>query len=119
MYTLVVEGRPLVWVGTALEDVRAFPPQARRAAGYQLRRVQEGLTPSDWKPMTSIGSGVVEIRLRGHLEHRIFYVAKFAEAIYVLHAFQKKSQRTRQADLGLARARLREVHAHRGHRKDE
>ena len=115
----MVEGRPLVWVGTTLEDVRAFPPQARRAAGYQLRRVQEGLAPSDWKPMTSIGPGVVEIRLRGRLEHRIFYVAKFAEAIYVLHAFQKKSQRTRQADLDLARDRLREVPSYRGHRKDE
>lgn len=78
-----------------------------------------GLAPSDWKSMTSIGSGVLEIRLRGQLEHRVFYVAKFAEAVYVLHAFQKKSQQTRRADLALARARLREVHDRRSDRKDD
>lgn len=69
--------------------------------------------------MTGVGSGVFEIRLRGRLEHRVFYVAKFAEAVYVLHAFQKKSQRTRQADLDLARARLREVQSQRGEGKDD
>lgn len=108
-----------MWMGTALDDVRAFPPQARRAAGYQLRRVQAGLAPSDSKPLSGVGPGVVEIRLRGRLEHRIVYVAKFAEALYVLHAFQKKSQRTSRPDLDLIRDRLRQLHSHRRDRKDE
>jgi phage-related protein len=67
--------------------------------------------PSDWKPMSDVGTGVIEIRIRGRLEHRILYVAKFEEAIYVLHAFEKKSRRTAKADLDLARARLQEVEA--------
>ncbi|HUP25673.1 MAG TPA: type II toxin-antitoxin system RelE/ParE family toxin [Thermoanaerobaculia bacterium] len=101
--------RALSWVGTALSDVRDFPEDARRSAGYELRRVQQGLMPTDWKPMSTVGAGVIEIRLSGRLEHRVLYVAKFEEAIYVLHAFPKKTQRTRKADLDLARRRLREV----------
>ena len=111
--------RPLSWVGTALADVRAFAPQARRAAGYQLRRLQQGLLPTDWKPMPAVGAGVVEIRIRGRLEHRILYVAKFEEAIYVLHGFEKKSRRTREPDLELARARLKEVEALRRSRREK
>lgn len=70
---------PLRWVGTSLKDLRAFPEVARREAGYQLRRVQEGLLPDDWKPMASVGSGVAEIRLHSGVEHRVCYVAKFAD----------------------------------------
>lgn len=69
--------------------------------------------PSDWRPMPAVGGGVAEIRIRGRQEHRVLYVAKFEEAIYVLHAFEKKSQRTRKADLDLARTRLKEVAAAR------
>jgi phage-related protein len=105
-------------VGTSLSDVRAFPHDARRAAGYQLRRVQGGLMPTDWKPLPTVGSGVAEIRLRGRVEHRIIFIAKFEEAVYVLHAFEKKSRRTRKTDLDLARARLREVEALRCTRKE-
>jgi phage-related protein len=101
--------KPLRWVGTSLVDLRAFPEVARREAGYQLRRVQEGLLPDDWKPMTSVGAGVEEIRLHSGQEHRVFYVAKFEEAIYVLHAFEKRSRQTRQADLKLARRRLADL----------
>jgi phage-related protein len=78
----------LRWVGSSLVDLRAFPEVARREAGYQLRRVQEGLLPDDWKPMPSVGAGVEEIRLHSGVEHRVLYVAKFEEAIYVLHAFE-------------------------------
>lgn len=81
--------------------------------GYQLRRVQQGLMPTDWKPMATVGPGVTEIRIRGRVEHRVLYVAKFEDAVYVLHAFPKKTQRTRKADLDLARARLREVETFR------
>ena len=67
---------------------------ARRAAGYQLERVQSGLEPADWRPMKGIGAGVCEIRIHGAVEHRVLYVATFPEAVYVLHAFEKKSRRT-------------------------
>jgi phage-related protein len=101
--------KPLRWVGTSLEDLRAFPETARREAGYQLRRLQQGLLPSDWNPMASVGSGVAEIRIHSGVEHRVFYVAKFEEAIYVLHAFEKRTRQTRQADLELGRKRLADV----------
>ncbi len=73
--------------------------------------------PSDWKPMPGVGAGV-EIRLHGRQEHRVLYVAKFQEAIYVLHAFDKKSRRTRKADVDLARSRLKEVEASRLGRRE-
>jgi phage-related protein len=101
--------KPLRWVGASLEDLRAFPEAARREVGYQLRRLQQGLLPGDWKPMTSVGPGVAEIRVHSGVEHRVFYVAKYEEAIYVLHAFEKRTRQTRQADLELASKRLADV----------
>jgi len=100
---------PLLWVGSALDDVRRFPELARRAAGYQLRRVQLGLMPDDWKPMASVGAGVYEIRLHTGTEHRVFYVAKFEEGIYVLHAPEKCTRQTRIVGIDVAKVRLAEV----------
>ncbi|MFX9912142.1 type II toxin-antitoxin system RelE/ParE family toxin, partial [Acinetobacter baumannii] len=81
--------------GSALSDLRTFPHAARREAGYQLDKVQSGLMPSDWKPMPSIGIGVQEIRIRDEAgAFRVIYVAKFANAVHVLHCFQKKTQKT-------------------------
>ena len=97
------------WLGSSLDDLRAFPEQARRDAGYQLSRVQQGLMPSDWKPMKAVGSGVYEVRIHTGVEHRVFYVAKYEDAIYVLHAFEKHTRQTRQADIALARQRLTEL----------
>ncbi len=97
------------WLGSSLDDLRAFPAQARRAAGYQLNRVQQGLMPSDWKPMKAVGSGVYEIRIHTGTEHRVFYVAKYDDAIYVLHAFEKRTRQTRRSDIDLARQRLAEL----------
>ena len=97
------------WLGSSLDDLRVFPEQARRAAGYQLSRVQQGLMPNDWKPMKAVGSGVYEIRIHTGTEHRVFYVAKYYDAIYVLHAFEKRTRQTRQADIALARQRLAEL----------
>lgn len=74
--------------------------------------------PTDWKPMSSIGTGVMEIRLHGQLEHRVLYIAKFSEAIYVLHAFEKKSQRTRKTDLATARRRLEDLKSLRSAKKE-
>jgi phage-related protein len=101
--------KPLLWVGASLEDLRAFPAAARPEAGYQLRRLQQGLLPDDWKPMTSVGPGVAEIRIHSGVEHRVFYVAKYEEAVYVLHAFEKRTRQTRQADLELATKRLADL----------
>jgi phage-related protein len=101
--------KPLLWLGSSRRDIRAFPSAARRMAGFQLLRVQQGMEPTDWKPMTSIGSGVREIRIHTDTEHRVCYVARFAEGIYVLHAFEKRSQKTAANDLELARTRWREL----------
>ena len=99
----------LYFVGSALEDLRGFPRAARREAGYQLERVQFGLEPSDWKQMTTVGRGVREIRIHYEGQYRVIYVAKFDDAIYVLHAFQKKTQKTRKQDIQIARRRLKEM----------
>jgi phage-related protein len=101
--------KALVWLGSSLEDLTGFPENARRSAGYQLRRLQEGLEPNDWKGMPGVGPGVQEIRLRATTEHREFYVARFAEAVYVLHAFEKKAQKTPKRDLELGQRRYREL----------
>jgi phage-related protein len=97
------------WMGSAREDIRAFPKDARQRAGYDLYQVQCGLDSSDWKPMPSVGSGVHEIRVHTRLEHRVIYIAKFEEGVYVPHAFEKKTHRTRKADIDLARSRLKDA----------
>jgi phage-related protein len=99
----------LIWVGSSLDDLRMFPADARRLAGHQLDLVQRGFEPHDWRVMTSIGPGADELRIHTALEHRVFYVAKFEEGIYVLHVFEKKTRQTAQRDLDLARERLRAV----------
>ncbi len=97
------------FVGSSLDDLRNFPEEARRIAGFELRAVQNGFEPQDWKPMRSIGAGVKEIRIHVLGEWRIVYVAKLADAIYVLHAFQKKSQKTNRNGIELARKRFKEI----------
>jgi phage-related protein len=102
-----VSDKPLAWLGSARRDVRAFPAVARRRGGFQLRRVQQGLDPEDWKPMTTVGPGVREIRIQTELAHRVFYLATFDEAVYVLHAFEKRTRKTSPHELTLARDRYR------------
>jgi phage-related protein len=104
-----VPEKPLSWLGSSLEDVRTFPDDARRTAGYQLGRVQQGLAPTDWKPMTTVGAGVVEIRVHTKIEHRVFYVAKFEEAVYVIHAFEKRTRKTSASDIALAQKRFADL----------
>ncbi len=101
--------KELQWVGRSLEEIRAFPDEARREAGHQLFLVQLGEEPDDWKPMPGVGRGVMELRIHGDTEHRVFYVAKFAEAVYVLHAFEKKQQKTPAIYIKLGQERLKEV----------
>jgi len=96
------------FVGSSLDDLRQFPAGARREAGFELSNVQAGLQPSDWKPMNTVGAGAVEIRIKDKDGiYRVIYVARFEEAVYVLHAFQKKTQKTRKADIELAKARYK------------
>jgi phage-related protein len=106
---LVVSEKALAWLGSALDDLRAFPKDARREAGYQLGRVQQGLLPTDWKAMARIGPGVIEIRVHTRVEHRVFYIAKFEEAVYVIHAFEKRTRQTPQSDVALAQKRLADL----------
>jgi len=96
--------------GSALDDLRAFPETARQEAGYQLDKVQNGFEPADWKPMNTVGPGVKELRIRDAAgAFRVIYVAKFADAVYVLHCFQKKTEKTAKADLDLAARRYRDL----------
>ena len=99
-----------IFLGDSLERIKAFPEPAKRLTGYELNEIQEGRNPSDFKPMPSIGGGVYEIRISiQHGAFRVLYVAKYQEAIYVLHAFQKKSVKTSQQDINIARSRLRKL----------
>jgi phage-related protein len=108
-----IKRKPIVWVGDSRGVMRLFAPTVRQRAGRELARTQEKLEPNDWKPMPAIGLGVCEIRVHAEGEHRVIYLAKFSEAIYVLHAFEKKSQRTPKTDIEIARRRFRVVVASR------
>lgn len=101
--------KPLVFVGSSRDDLREFPAEARRAAGFELGFVQRGLEHLDWKSLKEVGAGVREIRIHVLGEWRVLYVAKFAKAVYVLHVFQKKTQKTRRDDIALARERYRMI----------
>jgi phage-related protein len=102
--------KPVTFHGDSLDRLRDFPEDARREAGHELYRVQKGLDPSDWKPMPTVGAGVREIRLRdAGRAFRVIYIAALADAIHVLNAFQKKTQKTVQRDLDLAATRLHQL----------
>jgi phage-related protein len=102
--------KPRHFLGSSLDDLRAFPDEARRDAGFNLDFVQRGLEPLDWKPMKAVGAGVKEIRVRDAAgAFRVIYLAARAEGVYVLHCFQKKTRKTRKADIDLAANRLRQI----------
>lgn len=106
----MADPKPVEFCGSALDDLRAFPTEAKREAGHQLDQVQRGLDADDWKPMPTVGSGVREIRIRDAAgAYRVIYVAKFTDAIYVLHCFRKKTSKTNRPDLDLAIQRYREL----------
>ena len=85
--------KPVRYVGRALKELNRFPDTEREDALYQIRRVRQGKMPMDFDSMQSVGPGTYEIRLDGDgLTYRVFYVAKFEEAVYVLHCFNKKSR---------------------------
>lgn len=99
----------IYWMGSAKNDLSGFPLEARRKIGFQLRSVQKGQDPTDFKSMSVIGRGVEEIRVRAGDAYRVFYIARFKEAVYVLHAFQKKAQKTSKQDIELGQQRYRKV----------
>jgi phage-related protein len=101
------QSKQIRWLGDSLDALKGFSAEARRSAGHQLGLVQAGLDPFDWKPMEIVGSGTKEIRIRVETGYRVFYVAKFDEAIYVLHAFVKKTQKTSKKDIDLAANRYK------------
>lgn len=101
--------KQVLWRGDSRDEIRKFPEGARKEAGRQLMRVQSGLDPTDWKPMRTVGPGVREIRIRYRGQYRIIYVATRGGVIVVLHAFEKKTQRTSRRDITLARKRFKEL----------
>jgi phage-related protein len=102
--------KEVVFLGDSLDQIRGFPADARQDAGFQIDRLQHGGAPDDWKPMKSIGKGVREIRIReANGQYRVIYLATLPEGVYILHAFQKKTQKTSRKDLELARKRLKQI----------
>jgi phage-related protein len=102
--------KPVYFVGPSREDLRELSEAARETAGYQLFKVQQGKEPDDWKPMPSVGAGVNEIRVWDESgTYRVLYVAKFEDAVYVLHVFEKRSQKTPKGDIQLAKSRYAEL----------
>lgn len=108
--------KQLKFLGDSLSRLRAFSPDTKQDAGFQLDKVQRGEKPDDFKPMATIGKGVEEIRVWDSTgTYRIIYIAKFKEAVYVLHAFQKKTQATPSKDIALAKTRFLELMRSRQH----
>ncbi|MEQ1847657.1 MAG: type II toxin-antitoxin system RelE/ParE family toxin [Nitrospira sp.] len=102
--------KPVHFVGSSREEMRELPEDARETAGHQLFKVQQGKEPDDWKPMPTVGAGVNEIRVRDESGgYRVLYLAKFEEAVYVLHVFEKRSQKTPKGDIHLAKGRYADL----------
>jgi len=101
--------KPVVFQGDSLDSICAFPDNAKRRAGYELDRVQHGLNPTDWKSMPSVGAGIREIRIKTGLQFRVIYIVRLSDGIHVLHAFQKKTQKTSKRDIDLAKKRLQSL----------
>lgn len=102
--------KPVYFVGSSRDELRELSDDARETAGHQLFKVQQGKEPDDWKPMPSVGAGVNEIRVWDESgTYRVLYVAKFEEAVYVLHVFEKRSQKTPKGEIQLAKSRYAEL----------
>jgi phage-related protein len=101
--------KPIQWIGTSKDDLKNFPEDVKYKIGGQLRLVQQGKQPIDFKPMPSIGKGAEEIRIWTGDTYRVFYVARFPEAVYILHAFGKKTQKTSKKDIELGKKRYQQM----------
>jgi phage-related protein len=108
--TFMEQEKEIRWVGSSYQDILKFPVEPRKEAGFQLGKVQTGLDPDNWKPFDDVGIGTKEIRIRDATDiYRVMYLAKFEEAIYVLHCFQKKTEATTKQDKAIAETRYRAV----------
>ena len=105
--------RPVCFHGRSLSAIRGFPLTARRETGYQLDRVQRGLDPNNWKPLSQVGKGVRELRIRENGQYRVIYLAVFGEMVHVLHAFGKKTRKARQSDIQAAQQAYKYVMTNR------
>ncbi len=101
--------RKVVFEADTLASIREFPGTARLRVGYELDRLQRDLEPENGKPFSSIGQGVLELRIQIGRQFRVIYVVKFAGYVHFLHLFDKKSQKTRDTDIAIAKQRLQEV----------
>lgn len=102
--------KPVHFVGSSRDDLRELPDDARETAGHQLFKVQQGKEPDNWKPISTVGVGVNEIRVRDESgSYRVLYVAKFEEAVYVLHVFEKRSHKTPKDAIQLAKGRYADL----------
>ncbi len=101
--------KPVRFMSATLRSIKEFPQLARTLAGRELRLIQQGAMPEDWKPMPSVGPGAIEIRIHQPHQHRVIYIAKFPEAIYVLNAFEKKTKKTPQPEIDKARKAYAEM----------
>jgi phage-related protein len=107
--------KPLHFMGSSHRDLKGFPAEARRDAGFNLDAIQRGLEPESWKPMSTVGTGVKEIRIRDPSgAYRVIYLATRPEAVYVLHCFQKKTEKTSARDIDLATSRFKAIPKRRG-----
>ncbi|MDX5979624.1 type II toxin-antitoxin system RelE/ParE family toxin [Vreelandella alkaliphila] len=96
----MAEKKKVEFLGDSLEAIKNFPADAKRDAGYQIGKVQDGLMPDDFKAMRIVGKGVIEIRITDtDGAFRVFYVASRGDKVYILHGFQKKTQKTAKGDI--------------------
>jgi phage-related protein len=101
--------KPIHWLGNTHKQVKEYPAEVKQEVGYQIDKIQRGEEPADWKVLSSVGHGVREIRIHAENEYRVIYVAKFSEAVYVLHTLVKKTQKTAYMDLQMAKVRYKEM----------
>lgn len=101
--------KKIIWLASTHETVKGYPINVRREIGYNLDKIQRGFDPADWKSMATVGQGVKEIRIHEENEYRVFYVAKFQEAVYVLHSFIKKTQQTSKKEIDIGKKRYIEM----------
>lgn len=97
------DGKPIQWLGDSRDRLRRFPQAARREIGFQLSLIQAGRSATDWKPIPLVGRGVIEIRVHAEGEYRVFYVARFEAAVYVLHVFARKTRKASSLDVELGK----------------
>ena len=104
-----MDRKDVKWLGDSLEVLKSYPKKVRQKLGWNIDMVQLGKMPIDAKSMSTVGKSVWELRAMHRGQFRLFYLVKKADAIYVLHVFKKKTQKTSAKDLRLAKQRLNEI----------